>query len=459
MIPKNLIEQIKSKNTILFLGSGASIGATTATGEKILSTQQLADAIANKYLGESYLGKQLNYVSELAINESSLFDFQSFVHDIFVQYNPADFHKKIPLFPWNNIFTTNYDLIIERAYQTSTDRVQELFALSKNTPQTQIPRGEKTLQYFKIHGCINHINDEDCPLIFTPDQYVTHKNNRDRLFVRFQELSSDYPILFVGHSLSDIDIRFYLQQLESLKSAKPMSYLVAPAITPEEERLWSAKRITCIKQTFSEFLEELEKGIDVAHRKLASFRIKSELPIFDRFAVDVNAVKPTENLIAFVNNDIDFINRDIAAPITDPKSFYKGYFENWDPIIKNLDVKRSVSDAILFEVFLEEQEHISDEFYFYLIKGNAGSGKSVLLRRIAFEAANELNRLSIVYKNYVKPSFDELLELHSFVKERIYVFIDNVSSVKNELIILFEKIRRNKLPITFIGCERINIFN
>ena len=41
-------------------------------------------------------------------------------------------------------------------------------------------------------------------------------------------------------------------------------------------------------------------------------------------------------------------------------------------------------------MFLEEQEHISDEFYFYLIKGNAGSGKSVLLKRIAFEAANEL---------------------------------------------------------------------
>lgn len=459
MIPKNLIEQIKSKNTILFLGSGASIGAKTDNGENILSTQELADAIAIKYLGNNYIGKQLNYVSELAINESSLFDFQSFVHDIFYKYNPAEFHNKIPLFPWNSIFTTNYDLIVERAYQSSKERVQEIFTLSRNTPQTQIPRGEKILQYFKIHGCINHIHDEDCPLIFTPDQYVTHKNNRERLFVRFEELSADYPILFVGHSLSDIDIRYYLKQLESLKAAKPMSYLIAPAITPEEERLWSAKRITCIKQTFSQFLEELEKEIQVSHRVLASFKIKSELPIFDKFAVNVNEIKPTENLIAFINNDIDYVNRDIASPTTDPKSFYKGYFENWDPIIKNLDVKRSISDAILFEIFLEEQEHISEEFYFYLIKGNAGSGKSVLLRRIAFEAANELNRLCIVYRNYVKPSFDELLELHSFVKERIYVFVDNVSSVKNELIVLIEKIRRNRLPITIIGCERINIWN
>jgi len=87
------------------------------------------------------------------------------------------------------------------------------------------------LQYYKLHGCINYINDKDCPLIFTPDQYVSHKNNRERLFARFEELSYDYPILFVGHSLSDMDIRYYLQQLESLKVAKPMSYVVAPTIT------------------------------------------------------------------------------------------------------------------------------------------------------------------------------------------------------------------------------------
>lgn len=459
MIPKNLIEQIKSKNVILFLGSGASIGATTNDSSPIPSTQELADKIAMKYLGDKYVGKALNYVSELAINESSLFDFQSFVHDIFFPFNPADFHKKIPLFPWNNIFTTNYDLIIERAYQDCKERIQDIFPLSRNTSQVQIPRGEKILQYLKLHGCINHIGEEDCPLIFTPDQYVTHKQNRERLFSRFQELSADYPILFVGHSLSDLDIRYYLQLLESLKAAKPMSYLVAPGLTPEEERLWSAKRITCIKQTFSEFLADLEKEIDINQRKLASFRIKSELPIFEKFSVDVNTITPTENLIAFINNDIDFINRDIVSQNTDPKFFYKGYFESWDPIIKNLDVKRSISDAVLYEVFLEEQEHISDELYFYLIKGNAGSGKSVLLRRIAFEAANELNRFCIVYKTYVKPSFDELFELHSFVKERIYVFIDNISSVKNELTYLFEKIRKNKLPITIIGCERINIWN
>ncbi|HXD92658.1 MAG TPA: SIR2 family protein, partial [Bacteroidia bacterium] len=459
LIPKNLIEQIKSKNTILFLGSGASIGAASTKKIKIPSAQELADAIATEYLGENYIGKPLNYVSELAINERNILEFQSFIYDIFSDFGPAEFHKKIPLFPWNNIFTTNYDLIIEKAYQLCNERVQDLYSLYKNTPQTQIPRGEKTLQYLKLHGCINHINDIDCPLIFTPDQYVTHHNNRERLFARFQELSADYPILFVGHSLSDSDIRFYLQQLESLKSAKPMSYLVAPGITPEEERLWSAKRITCIKLTFKDFLEQLEKSIDVTQRKLASFKIKTELPIFEKFSVNVNDVKPTENLISFINNDIDFVSRDIASQTIDPKSFYKGYFENWDPIIKNLDVKRSISDAILFEVFLEEQEHSSDEFYFYLIKGNAGSGKSVLLRRIAFEASAELSRICIVYRNYVKPSFDEIFELHSFLKERIYIFIDNISSVKSELILLMDKIKKSKLPVTIIGCERINIWN
>jgi len=50
-------------------------------------------------------------------------------------------------------------------------------------------------------------------------------------------------------------------------------------------------------------------------------------------------------------------------------------------------------------------------------------------------------------------------ELYSFVKERIYVFIDNISSVKFELVLLLEKIRKNKLPITIIGKRKNNIWN
>ncbi|MEO5991203.1 MAG: hypothetical protein ABIP68_06170, partial [Ferruginibacter sp.] len=74
MLPKHFIEQVKTKNVVLFLGAGASYGAIHPEGLKMPNGQELSDHIAAKFLGDSYKGKNLSYVSELAISESSLFE-------------------------------------------------------------------------------------------------------------------------------------------------------------------------------------------------------------------------------------------------------------------------------------------------------------------------------------------------------------------------------------------------
>jgi hypothetical protein len=62
------------------------------------------------------------------------------------------------------------------------------------------------------------IDDSTIPLILTPDQYVTHKRNRDRLFNRLDEHGHQYTIVFVGYSLDDLDLRQALLSLsETLK--------------------------------------------------------------------------------------------------------------------------------------------------------------------------------------------------------------------------------------------------
>jgi hypothetical protein len=46
--------------------------------------------------------------------------------DILNPFQPADFHLLIPTFAWAGIATTNYDLVVERAYQRAPSPLQKV---------------------------------------------------------------------------------------------------------------------------------------------------------------------------------------------------------------------------------------------------------------------------------------------------------------------------------------------
>ncbi len=458
-IPHHLLEQIKAGNVVLFLGAGASYNSKNKLLGSIPNGQDLSDLIAKNFLGEDYIGKALSYNSELAISESSILKVQQFVADIFKEFEPEQYHLKIPLFVWKAIFTTNYDLIVEKSYLKVKSKLQELIPVFKNTSRNQIFIHDKVLPYYKIHGCVNDINDPEAPLILTPDQFVNYQSKRQRLFNELQELSYDYPILFVGFGMSDYDIRSILNGLDKNMAVRVRSYMIGPHITDLEQKMWDNKKISCLKMSFADFLDQVDAKIDNNTRALASLKPVVKLPIFSKFSVTIDNLKPSENFITFLENDIDYVHSNMSAPNTDPKEFYKGYFENWDPIIKNLDINRIIKDGILFEVFMDDSLHNSEGQYLYLIKGNAGSGKSVLLKRLAFDAGTTLERFCIFLRPGFRIKSDQLIELFTYVKDRIYLFVDSLSTVENELAYLINRCKKEGVKISIIGAERINVWN
>ena len=258
-IPRNLIEKIKDGNVILFLGAGAAFNAKHPKNKQPPIGNELANLIAKKFLGENYINRELQYVAELAISETDLFTVQKYIADIFKDFKPGKHHLEIPKYHWNSIFTTNYDLIIENAYNETKERQQVLATFIKNGERIKDKMTfANSISYNKLHGSITEISDIDLPLILTPDQYIDHQTNRSRLFERLKSDSYENPILFIGFSFADLDIRSILKILDKLGSAKPRSYMVGPKITAEEERLWDLKKISSIKLSFKDFMEELK---------------------------------------------------------------------------------------------------------------------------------------------------------------------------------------------------------
>ena len=457
-IPIGLVKQIQEGNCILFLGSGASFGAINDSNTKVPLGQDLADAIAKKFLTEDYVGSSLAYVSELAISEHSLVELQKYIQSLFKKFKPADFHKLISTFAWKAIFTTNYDTIVEQIYNSSTS-VQRLSVVIKDTRQQEIFVNPKSLPYYKLHGSITKIDDENVPLILTIEQYITHRTNRGRLFDTLKELAYDFPILFVGYSMSDYNIRAILNEISKSLDKRPRSYMISPTIKDEEIRLWEGKKVTPIKVTFKQFLEELNEEISPQNRVLASFRPTHNHPIFNKFNSDSIKVSPTENFLHFINEEIDFIHTNFATEPTKPEHFYNGYFENWDPIAKNLDIKRSLINSILSEVFIEEAFNTATPQNLILIKGYAGSGKSVFIKRLAWEAAITYEKFCIYLKPSFKINYDSIAELYNYTKERIFFFVDGVYGRDEDIKSLLEKAKKDSILITIVCSERTSVWN
>lgn len=458
-IPSYLLDQIKSGNVILFFGAGASLECRNTKGETPPLAKDLAKGIANKFLNSSYQDFDLNYVSELAISESSMYDVQKYLYDIFYDFKPSESHRKIPLFRWHSIFTTNYDLAIEGAYSENLEKQQNLVKFLKNGQKINDAMRERdSLMFFKLHGCITEIVDENLPLILTTDQYIEYKKGRSNLFDRLEDFCKDHPVIFIGYGVADADIRATMKLISQNTDNQPRHYLVAPNITDEASRFWENRKVTPIKMKFSEFIEELSSKISPNERKLGFARDNQTThPIESKF--QSFSKNPTALLYEFVNNDVDYIHANLASTEVPPKLFYKGYFNGWDPILRNLDVKRKITDDILSEVFLSEENDRVNKQEFYLINGNAGAGKSIFLHRLAYDAGTNFNSLCLVYKSDSSIDYNRINEIFELCNERIFLFVERVHERIDEIIFILNKSKRDNLPITIIGTERTNIWN
>lgn len=457
-IPSILVDQIRNKNVVLFLGSGFAYNANHPDKIKAPLGQELSDLIARKFLGNDYVGNPLTYVSDLAISNSSLFDVQNYIYELFEPFSPNEKQASFSSFSWKAIFTTNYDLLVEKAYNQNKNTPQSLSVAYKNTREQDLFKTTNSVPYYKLHGCISNISDIEIPLILSSEQYISHLKNRDRLFLKLKELAQDYIFLFVGYSNQDWNVRSILKELENLKDGRPRSYIVGPKFTDVEIAYWNERKITPIVSNYSEFIDKLSIEIPEFDRKLSTFIQPTEQPIFKKFVLNISEYKPSDSLLNFLEQDTEFIHSSIASKNTSPDAFYKGYFENWDPIIKNLDVTRHLKDRILEDVIFNTH-YQRDMPFFFCIKGYAGSGKSVLLKRVAWEAAVTFDKVCIFLKLNGSIKIEPLVELYKYIKERIYLFVDN--AIENEYLLtaLIDKLNKEKIPISIISTAKINLLN
>lgn len=199
---KDAMQHLISGNAILFLGAGFSVGATNISNEKFLAGGDLSKRLCKEMgIRES---DDLKNVSNLYIKKNDPDILVDKLKNLYTTKEYAPYQKDVLLFPWQRIYTTNYDDISEKVYSDNGVSFQSA-TLSDNPRDFS---GSKRL-ILHINGSITNLTKEKLFSEFklTSTSYLTTEfidSDWNSYFV--QDVHSAGAIFFIGYSLYDIDI-------------------------------------------------------------------------------------------------------------------------------------------------------------------------------------------------------------------------------------------------------------
>ena len=353
--------------------------------------------------------------------------------------------------------TTNFDRVIEKAYERCPQPLQRLHPVIQDGDGFEACNQDPNcLLFLKLHGCVSRTAVPECRLILTPEQYLTHRAGRSNLFSQLEEWAYERPLVFIGHSITDLDIRELLLRLSQLGANRSRYYTVVPDDDPIIKRFWETKKISLLTGTFADFLHTIDSSISPNFRPLAGLvpPVLPSLPLSERFSA--RDVVLSEPCIQFLSNELEYVNSITVTGSVVPSEFYRGEDAGWAPIEQSLDVRRALVDNILADVFLGEDNNTIE---IVLVKGHAGSGKSVLLRRLAWDASHEFNLPCLYLRLEGRLDEPAILELLELISERIFLFVDNAVRHARDLVALIRQLKAANQPFTILLGERVNQWN
>lgn len=235
---KDLVQSIQEKDVILFVGSGVSRNLGLPTYSELI--EEMA-----KKLGYSYdlfitWGNNdfLTLAEYYMLEKGSLGGLRSWMdrmwHNPNIDIGQSQIYKLIVDLDFPLIYTTNFDRWLEIAYdyyQKEYIKITNVGDISRSNPN--IP------QIIKFHGDF----DDDSSIVLTESSYFDRLDFESSLDIRLRADSLEKTILFIGYSLSDINIRYMLYKLHNQwkysknESLRPKSYILLTDPNPIKERI------------------------------------------------------------------------------------------------------------------------------------------------------------------------------------------------------------------------------
>ena len=201
---KRYAQAMESGDVAAFAGAGLSRTAGYVDWKSLLKD------IANDLKLDIDRETDLIAVAQYHLNEkrSRTRITQTIVDELAGTAKPTPSHAVLARLPIPTVWTTNYDQLLERAFETA-GKLVDTKIVQENLAHTR--RGRDVVLY-KMHGCITHPHET----VITKDDYEQYERKRP-LFV--ETLKGDLvskTFLFLGFSFTDPNIDYILSRVRVL---------------------------------------------------------------------------------------------------------------------------------------------------------------------------------------------------------------------------------------------------
>lgn len=359
-------------------------------------------------------------------------------------------HWALVSLPWDVIFTTNFDMLVEKAAVAPGAKAAGSLKTVLTSSASLTSFNEADILYYKLHGTVDLANTPDGRLILTKSDYRFYEEYKKPLFRRLRTDLLSRNFLFVGYGLSDPNFRAILDDCREELGVQtlPLSYAIQHEFSSVQEAFWREKyNIQLIRADATEFLVTL---------KDTWFAESCEVvPFLQRKAVEYLSLDPTTRFQKVGDSFYLFRPGDCAGP-SNPSAFFKGAEPTWADIREQVGPHRDAYETLLEAIYPEIAEPEVGPSAL-LVTGAAGTGKTTLLRTFAYDIASAFAVPVFVHVAGTPLDTRVLTPLVSVDKpERFIVLIDFAGEYIQELSLFWEEIRQKKLPITLLLEERKN---
>ena len=188
----------------LFAGAGLSVGA------KLVDWRGLLRNVATDLDLDIDEEHDLIAVAQYEVNKSrSRYRLNKAILEEFNRHVEAsNNHRVIAQMPFEVIWTTNYDSLIEDALKAANRRVDVKGVVKKLA--LHIRKAEVTV--YKMHGDVGNPDDA----VLTKDDYETYEFERSAFTDLLRSDLTRYTFLFVGFSFTDPNIEYVLARLRRM---------------------------------------------------------------------------------------------------------------------------------------------------------------------------------------------------------------------------------------------------
>jgi SIR2-like domain len=236
----NLASEIRERRIILFVGSGISADLGLPTWDEFISR----------------LGEELGFEPHEFFGFSQ--DFRSLAEYYRLEQGSIDalcrkmgrewqvddatldrsvVHRLLVSFDFPLIYTTNYDHLLERAYERGGRRFNKIVSAR------DIAKSDPALPTIvKFHGDL----DDPSSVVLAETDYFRRLAFSEPLDIKLAADAFARGVLFLGYSVSDINLRLLLYRLRRIwlesgyEKSRPRSYVYITPPNPVQERILSS---------------------------------------------------------------------------------------------------------------------------------------------------------------------------------------------------------------------------